>query len=181
MWQKIPDECVLLDEKTNTSSACCDANEYTDLHELTYGDETDHADETIEKHLEIEEDTDEDDEFKIISDRSWRSYCHFKYCYVCVYIILSIILLTALIAFTIVLILILVPYVRTVGFKNTTCIALSTAETINENACACGKGCDTSVPCLVITVMFNDGFAVPYNATLFENELLLGKMVSARI
>ena len=111
---------------------------------------------------------------------SCRSFWNSRYGRVVVYIFLSLLVLASLTSFIVVIQLMVIPYSRVTLFRRTNCTVLGVSQLLIESHCTCSssKGCDGSqYMCLTIHVQFNDDRGYQHNASISDNEVLLGKNV----
>ena len=134
-------------------------------------------DDELEPTCEEDED-DEDYDFVIVKQWSLRTCWRSRYSVVCLYIILVLVLLASLLALLIVVSMVTLPYQRASGFMRSTCEVVSAHQHSSPSICSCGKGCDSHYPCLVIEVQYIDHAKTMQNASMYENEIVLGKRVS---
>ena len=121
-----------------------------------------------------EPDDEEEEEFHLFNRRFWGEVWHFKYCSMMTYICLAVFLMAALITVTIVIMLLLVPYIRVAHFEESLCNVTATTEHVTESLCSCEEDCDFLIPCLLIEVLYKDSETQSlHNAIIYDNELLL--------
>ena len=179
MWTRHADESHFINDEANeVINDLTDLNDIVDLHELTYGVENEHFNTNCQ--LGITESDEDDDDFQIVQKHNLRTYLHCKYCYICAYILLTVILIAATLTFIIVMVLILMPFVRTVNFQKTMCNVTGVSQNLADGLCSCGSGCDSSYACLHIFVLYSDDKFLTHNVSLSENELLLDEQVSRK-
>ena len=108
-----------------------------------------------------------------------RDSVHRKYRYcVCAYMLLCLLLIGAVIAFSLVVVLLLLPYVSTARYLHTTCTVTSVRELKHVDSCSCSRGCESRVPCVMIGVKYRDVIGDLQNQTvLHENDMTRDKQV----
>ena len=154
-----------------------DHNEYTECDDLSPSSQN--PDGKVFCEMEIYE-TDTDSNDVILSHENIfhasASY-HVRQCPTVTYVLLSLFVIISFIAFTIIIGVVVIPYVRASHFVATTCNVTNVMEFGAESICSCEEEkCDLLVPCLLINVIYTEGSLI-HNATLYDNELLLDREV----
>ena len=153
----------------------------SDINENSRTEEGEHSTSEITK-LDTIDDTCEEDEsgfdFVIIKEWTWRTCLGSRYGVVSIYIMLTLILLSAFLVLVIVITMVCMPYGRVSGFLQADCEVTGAHTYPTPSICSCGKGCDSHYPCLVIRVQYTDDNGHGHNASIHDNEVILGKRVS---
>ena len=96
---------------------------------------------------------------------------------ICIYLCLTLLMVSAFIALVIVVIQIVLPYKHAQTFHTSNCTSISISIRPGHT-CMCGVGCTATYRCLIIKVMYYDHTMQVYrNASLYENEATLAKEV----
>ena len=142
----------------------------------------DTGDDNEESH-EDAEDNDEDQDIieihHVINDRILVGFIKSQPWSVCLYLIISIVILCSVITLVVVSMLVVVPYHNTSGFIKSTCEPVHMERDNVDRKCTCGKACHSQYPCVRIMVNVQstiEGF-MPWTAILAEDETMLGREV----
>ena len=179
MWHRLEDQSVTVDPQpsnTHTNDIDADDENEVDLEDMTFdpGEDTEKPDVSCGL-----DDTDEEEtsDIQIVQDCTIRTCWHYKYCSVCVYIILVIIMFSAIIGLIVVILLVVIPFARVSSFQSALCEVTGARKHLSESTCSCGKGCDSRYPCMLIQVQYALSHSLTHNASIHENEVLLDKKV----
>ena len=180
------DECFLLSTKqgvqediqqggTHLSEVTYSTDKYTELTsaEAGRGDEEDS--------IEDAEDFDRLQFFQHHFRSRGTAHRKYKY-YVCAYILLCLLLIGAVIAFSVVVLLLLLPYASTSHYLQSACTVTSVTERKYADSCSCSQGCESRVPCVMIAVLYRDmAGEIQNHTTLHENDLTRDKQVTTYV
>ena len=120
----------------------------------------------------------DDENFHAFAKRRLQEISQLWYCNTVTYVFLSVFVIVSSITFTLVVLLLLVPYIRMAHFEESLCNVTVTTEHITESLCSCEEDCDFMIPCLLIEVIYKDAETQSlHDATIYDNELLLDLMV----
>ena len=132
-----------------------------------------------EENLEEDVDTESDTDFKEFKRRTFNPCRNFKSYTLCLYMVLTFVLLSSIVAVVVIGVLIVLPYRKAIGFVESSCIVVHSKVDATEELCSCGQGCSSAYDCLKITVVC---LSINTNSTedvmLYENEATLGRKVS---
>lgn len=123
-----------------------------------------------------DDDEDEEDGDEEEHDNFMRRFLFSSHCTVCIYLILLLLFIGSIVALIITSVQIVMPFQNVRDFLNGTCFP--TGLIIEDGkTCMCGAGCSAKYRCLTIKVTYHDKDKKSRNATVYENESILGKQV----
>ena len=102
-------------------------------------------------------------------------------CSFTLYVWLVVFMLGCFAAMMVIGVVIVGPFHRVSGFRQTTCVSSGFQYTPEIHQCSCGKGCKSAYRCLLITARLStvmDRKNINYTAPVFENEIYLDREVS---
>ena len=98
-----------------------------------------------------------------------------SHCSVCVYMALLLIIIGSFVALVVIVLQVVLPFSSVQGFVNGTCSVTSVQE--DSKTCMCGAACKSNFRCIAIRVTYRNANGESWNATMFENESVLGREV----
>ena len=137
------------------------------------------------KRLSLGGETDSDDSSSAEGDVLIQSRCtrcrRSGLCSFTLYVWLIVFMLGCFASMMVIGVVIVGPFHRVAGFRETTCFSSGFQYTPEIHQCSCGKGCKSAYRCLLITVMVTTvkkGGTANFTAPVFENEIYLDREVS---
>ena len=177
MWIPLDDESATVDQVENTTQESALTTE--DVESIKEDTDNPNHDNTADNTDTDEDINDTDSEYGLVVYCSCKAFWTSKPGHAAIYVFFILLFLASLAAFCVVIQMIVVPYCKVSLFQATNCTVMGVVRLFIDSHCTCtSKGCDARYMCLSVHVQFPDEWGILHNASIAENEVLLGKNVS---